>query len=340
MTPPKKLWSDIKYWIFLLLFFFVLFEMVSSMILYRKYTTGKLATLHFLKNDKPDFAYEPWLMFRGADRHSGSLNIQGFERKSNPSLIEAAGSTDTINIFFFGGANMHGNNLADNETIPSQFMDLLRSSGINKTVRVRNFGNPWYYSKQELMLLSTLIFNGQKPDMVVFLDGLTDFYPARMLYYDKPYFSYALQQTFEGKMFQKGDGHFIDTTKQLFEDPPGVNQNEFNVELISKYLNNVRNAAALCKAGNIKSYFFCEPVPFYNYPALKDLSRFEGNYKRFNSIYSSLEKNTDTALNMHFLGNMLQLEKEDAFTGGTNYSPALSKKVATQIFETVKNDLQ
>lgn len=340
MTPPKKLWSDIKYWIFLLLFFFVLFEMVSSMILYRKYTTGKLATLHFIKDEKPAFAYEPWLMFRTADEHSGSVNIQGFERKSNPSVITFPESKDTFNVFFFGGANMHGKNLGDQETIPSRFLEFCQASGLNKTIRVRNFGIPWYYSKQELMLLSSLIFNGQKPDMVIFLDGLTDFYPARMLYYDKPYFSYALQQTFEGKMFQKGDGHFIDSTKQLFDNPPGVEDNEFNRELISKYINNIKYAASLCSEAYIKPYFFCEPVPFYNYPALKDTSGFQGNYKRFNNIYSSLENNTDTTLNLHFLGNMLQLENDSAVTSAVSYSPAFAKKVAKQIFETVKSDLQ
>ena len=49
-TQPKKLWSEIKYWIFILLFLGVLFEMVASMILYRKYATGKFAILYFAEN--------------------------------------------------------------------------------------------------------------------------------------------------------------------------------------------------------------------------------------------------------------------------------------------------
>jgi hypothetical protein len=43
----KKIWSEIKYWVIILIFLAILFELVASMILFRKYTTGKLAITHF-----------------------------------------------------------------------------------------------------------------------------------------------------------------------------------------------------------------------------------------------------------------------------------------------------
>src|SRR5215212_3855782 len=46
----KKLWSEFKYWVFILIFLAILFELVASMILFRKYTTGKLAILHFTES--------------------------------------------------------------------------------------------------------------------------------------------------------------------------------------------------------------------------------------------------------------------------------------------------
>ena len=341
MTPIKKLWTEIRYWIILLLVFFVLFEMISSMILYRKYTSGKLAILHYTQHDNREFAYEPWLMFRSADRKSSSLHVNGFERLSEPSSVTVASSKDTVDIFFFGGGSLYGKDLQDKETIPSQFLQVYKASNPSKSLRVHNFGVPWYYSRQELMLLTRLIFEGRKPDMVIFLDGMTDFSAARMLYYDKPYFSYALQQTFDGKMFQKGDGHFVDTTAQLFKDPDGMDAKKFNDELISKYINNITQAAKLCRHEGIKSYFFCEPVPYYNYPAKEsDTNIFHGSYNRFIDIYPALETYRDTAINFHFLGNMVQNEKAGAFLNEMNYSPSLSRKIAEQIYSTVKNDLQ
>ena len=366
-TQPKNLWSEIKYWIFILLVLGVLFEMVASMILYRKYATGKYAIFYFTENifkksagektyrlheaSRPDsssainkliadetvrsnqFNYEPWMMFRLADFHSNYVNIKGFERRSVPNAFIKPGSTDTIDIYFFGGNTMYGYNIADAETIPSQFLKTLQQENPTVSVRVKNYGVPHYYSKQELILLTSLLFEGHRPDIVIFLDGLNDFYPSRMLYYDRPYFSYALQQSFEGKMFQKGKQEFLDSTVQFINDPPGISGKEYNDALISKYTNNIHMATALCNKAGAKSYFFCQPVPFYKYPQ-------QDNATRYSYIYPELEKNEDSLNNFYFLGNMLENEKQNAFVDSLNYSPQLAGRIARQILTTVKKDLQ
>jgi len=369
----KKIWSEIKYWVFILIFLAILFELVASMILFRKYTTGKLAITHFTEElfkkgagqkmydmhklsrpgtsndinkliadetkDADQYSYEPWLMFRMADYHSKYVNISGFERRSVPDSYIKTGSADTIDIYFFGGSTMFGFNLADDETIPSRFINAYRQENPAATVRVKNFGVPHYYSKQELMLLSSLLFEGHRPDVVIFLDGLNDFYPSRMLYYDRPYFSYALQQTFEGKMFQKGRETFLDSTGQFYDDPPGINGNEYNDQLIKRYSSNIRMAAELCKSAGIKSYFFCEPVPFYKNTQINAQS-YTGNFKRFEYIYPELEMNKDSLNNFYFLGNLPGHEKGNAFIDSMNYSPEFSEKIARQILNTVKKDLE
>ena len=369
----KKFWSEFKYWFFVLLVLAILFELVASMILFRKYTTGRLATTHFTeqlfkkgagekmydlhRQARPDssavvnemiadesfqserYRYEPWLMFRIDDHHSRYVNTNGFERKSVPDVFINSSSTDTIDIYFFGGNNMYGYQLADHETIPSKIVETYQKQHPAKSIRVKNFGVPHYYSKQELMLLSTLLFEGHRPDMVIFLDGLNDFYPSRMLYYDRPFFSYALQQSFEGKMFQKGRETFLDSTDQFYKDPPTINGKIYNDALIAKYYNNIRMAGDLCRSVNIKSYFFCEPVPFYKNPKPSSES-YQGNFKRFDYIYPELEKNKDSLANFHFLGNLMENEKNIGYFFHTFYSPALSAKVANEILNTVKNDLQ
>ncbi|MBL7697392.1 MAG: hypothetical protein JNK79_04520 [Chitinophagaceae bacterium] len=346
MSRLKKVWSEIKYWFFILLFLGLLFEMVASMMLYRKYTTGKLAILHFtkelFKNDDAhatsNFTYEPWMMFRIADYHSQRINVNGFERNSSPAQFINSSSKDTVDIYFFGGSSMFGVSLADAETIPSQFVKIVQKNNSVKSIRVRNFGVPHYYSKQELVLLSSLIFSGNKPDIAVFLDGMEDFYSGRMLYYDRPYYSYALQQAFDGKMFQKGGARFIDTTAQLSELPAGIDPSEYNDDLYSKFVANLKNLSMLCDRAGVKSYFFCQPVPFYKYSA-RDAA-LQGDFSRFNSIYPMLEKNADSIRNFFFLGNMLQNENAAAFANGLNYSPAFSEKIAAALYDTLKTDLQ
>lgn len=346
MSGIKKLWSEIRYWLFILIILGFLFEMVASMMFYRKYTTGKFAIQHFasdLFSKPPDnevqFSYEPWMMFRVADHHSSNVNVNGFERASSPSEYINTSSKDTVDIFFFGGSAMYGYNAADTQTIPSQIVKLIQKNNSVKSVRVRNFGIPHYYSKQQLMLLTALLFQDQKPDIVVFLSGMEDFYSARMLYYDRPFYSYALQQSFEGKMLQKRDPSFVDSTAQFYDDPPGVNADQFNNTLYNKYVSNLKNVSMLCDKAGIKSYFFCQPVPFYNFSApVKET--FKGNYARFERIYPMMEKNADSVHNLHFLGNMLKNETASAFIDGVNYSPGFSQKISAEIYETIKNDLQ
>lgn len=320
--------------------------MVASMMFYRKYTTGKLATLHFANElfSKPSdndikFSYEPWMMFRVADHHSSNVNVNGFERKSSPSQFINSSSKDTVDVYFFGGSALYGSGLPDTATIPSQVVKLIQKNNPVKSVRVRNFGIPQYYSKQQLMLLTSLIFEGKKPDVVVFLNGLEDFYPARMLYYDRPHYSYALQQSFEGKMLQKKDPSFVDSTDQLYDDPPGVTADMYNSALYNKYVANLKNVSLLCDKAGIKSYFFCEPVPFYNFSAIAR-QNFKGNFGRFESIYPRLEKNSDSINNFVFLGNMLKDENGSAFIDGVNYSASFSQKISTALYEAIKKDLQ
>jgi hypothetical protein len=263
------------------------------------------------------------------------VNVSGFERKSSPSTYINTSSSDTLDIYFFGGSSMYGNDLADAETIPSQFLKILQKDNPGRSVRVRNFGVPYYYSKQQLILYSSLLFSGDRPDVVIFLNGLEDFYPARMLYYDKPHFSYALQQTFEGKMFQKKNPSFLDSTDQFYNNPQGINANQFAQSLYNKYVNNLLQTSSVSDKAGIKSYFFCQPVPFYNYKAA------DPKYKaRFEQIYPMLEKNADSIKNLFFLGNMLKDESNEAFIEGANYSPAFSQKVAKQIFDIVKKDVE
>lgn len=315
----KKRWSEIKYWVVVIIVLAVLFELVASMILFRKYTPAKSAALHIISNlvskgDPVQFTYEPWMMFRLSDYQSGDVNINGFERKSVPDKYVKNGSGDTIDIYFFGGNSMFGEHLKDSQTIPSKFVKAYQLGNPSASIRVKNFGIPHYYSKQELMLLTTMIFKGERPDLVIFLDGMNDFYASRMLYYDRPYFSYALQQSFEGKMFEKGHETFVDSTEDLLNSPAGIGEIDYNNALIGKYSNNVKMASALCKSLGIKSYFFCEPLA----------QNIKAKEKRFDYIYSELERNKDSISNFYFIGN-INNEPDD---------------IAKQILTTIKPDLR
>lgn len=374
-SSKTSVWKEIKYWTFTFVALAFLFEMISSMVFRSRYVSPQPAIVHLASkffDDKPDpsfyhkvhemvrpdssaeankqiadeiwaankYGYEPWLQFRVIDFNSKYVNISGFKRKSIPEEFINPNSDDTIDVFFFGGSTMYGYNATDKETIPSQFIDIYKSKyPQGKSIRVHNYGVPYYYSKQELMLLTRLITEGKRPNIVAFLDGLNDFYPSRMLYYDRTHFSYALQQVFDDQVYHKKNRPIIDSSDQYYIDVPGMPAKEYYHALMTKYLRNVHSATSLSNQVGAKSYFFCQPVPFYNYPNRKnDPISYKVNYDRYDYIYPLLDKAEDTISNFSFLGNMLQDEKGLPFVDQVHYSPVFLRKIAQQIFDKIDND--
>ncbi len=288
------------------------------------------------------FQYEPWVEFRNIDYTGRYVNIQNAIRKSIPSAYFNPASKDTLDIYFFGGSTTFGFNLADEETIPSQFVKLYRERYPNaKSIRVYNFGTPTYYSYQELMLFTKLLFRGDRPGAVVFLDGVNDFWFAKASYYNQSYFSYVLRQVFNQDLLTTGKFNFKDTAERMFRDPTDIPLKPFNDTLIAHYLTNITNAEMMARLAGAKSYFFCQPVPFYKYPnQQKDPICFKDQHTRFEYIYPILEKKAGSLPNFSFLGNLLENETGYPFVDGLHYSPAFTKKVVEQILVVMMKDLE
>jgi lysophospholipase L1-like esterase len=375
-NPGKTFGGRFKSWLTATIVLVFLFEMLCSMIFFQKYGTAPLATIQLIKKytDKTvpqslyhqmhvltrqdsgrqtciqiadeiwaanKYTYEPWLMFRVSDYNSKYVNVKGFERRCSPSEVINPLSRDTIDIFFFGGSTMYGWNLSDAETIPSQLLNIYKSKYPNgKSVRIRNYGITYYYSKQELMLLSKLIFEGERPDIVIFMDGLNDFYPSRMLFYDRPYFAYAMQQVLDDQMFEKSRRTIVDSSEIFYKDVRNVDASEYYHYLSKKYLGYVKHGTDLAKMAGAKSYFVCQPVPFFNYPAnAKDPISHKDKSDRFNFIYPLLRQQQDSIPNFLFLGDMLQNENGFPFIDQLHYSPAFAGKIANNIFRKIEKDL-
>lgn len=288
------------------------------------------------------FEYEPWIEFRNIDYTGKYVNVSALQRKSIPEAFINPASKDTIDIFFFGGSTTFGFNVADNETIPSQFLQLYKAKYPNgRSVRVHNFGTPTYYSYQELMLFTRLLFEGRRPDIVIFIDGVNDFWFAKTSYYNQSYFSYILRQVFNQNLLGGAQFQLKDTADRLFRDPENIPLTQYNNTLIEHYFTNIRNARMMAELAGAKSYFFCQPVPFYKYPnQQKDPICFKDQNTRYDYIYPIIEKNADSLQGFTFLGNMLQNETGYPFVDGLHYSPAFTRKVTEQILLRVEESLK
>lgn len=80
-------------------------------------------------------------------------------------------------IFVFGGSTTFGIGVPAAETLPAYLEEALRVAG--KEVQVVNFGTRGHFSTPERIRLESLLADGDKPDVAVFVDGLGDFEQCR-----------------------------------------------------------------------------------------------------------------------------------------------------------------
>jgi hypothetical protein len=377
--PRRSAFKNLLYTLILLLLLFVLVEIILSVFFYHKHGNEKLATIEAMKMAKQmvkgrrssvnvenqqavrpqapadmnrkiaeethnsnKFEYEPWVEFKNIDYKGRYVNVEGSIRKSIPAEFINPASVDTLHIYFFGGSTTFGFNVADNETIPSQFVELYKAKyPQGRSIKVYNFGTPTYYSYQELMLFTKLIYEGHRPDVVIFLDGVNDFWFAKTSYYNQSYFSYILRQVFNQNLLTGGKFSFKDTADRLYKDPENIALIEYNNKLLKNYYTNITNAQMMATMAGAKSFFFCQPVPFYKYPnQQQDPICFKDKNTRYDYIYPRIEANADSLPNFTFLGNMLQNEKGYPFVDGLHYSPAFTKKVTEQILLKVESAIR
>ncbi len=117
--------------------------------------------------------YRPYVLYRAVPEISTGLvstDTAGF--RVTPGAEAVAGDNGFL-IYCFGGSTMWGWGETDDQTIPAHLQALL-SDHLDCPVEVRNMGQPGWLSTQELIQLLLILWEGKRPDLVVFYDGGND----------------------------------------------------------------------------------------------------------------------------------------------------------------------
>ena len=138
--------------------------------------------LHIESWERKAFEYAPLAQFREAPYSGRFVNVteDGFRKGKNETPWPP--SPDRVNVFLFGGSTTFGYGLPDWETVPS-FIEEVLSKKSDKSVSVYNFGTAYFHSTHELLRFQSLLMEGYKPDIAIFIDGVNDFYQ-----HEKDYF--------------------------------------------------------------------------------------------------------------------------------------------------------
>lgn len=287
------------------------------------------------------FEYAPWTEYKTVDFTGKYINTHGFVRTTIPDEYISSDTAEKQIVYFFGGSTMFGVNATDRETIAAAFVNLYKSQYPNGvSIKVINYGIPAYYSYNELILLSHLVYSNQKPSIAIFFDGLNDFLIPGAAQKRLPYYYYRLkaagQENFNFKEFQAS----IDSTAMLRNPPEGYTHEALADSLVKNYISNIDNVKKVAGSNHFNVFFFIQPNPFYHYPnRIHDSICNKQPAPLIEMAYSILEKKADSIENCYFLGNMLMQEKGYPFIDGFHYSPAMCRRIAKEIVNVIGEKL-
>lgn len=279
------------------------------------------------------FDFQPWIGFSAKSYNGKYLHVNGAIRKTIPDVSSSSSPHDTLLIYFLGGSTMFGFNVADAETIPSYFVKLYQGKQYNRPVKAVNYAIPAYYSYNELMLLTNLLYAGKRPDLVVFFDGLNDFIAAKASPYKRPIIYYRMAQAFSMDI-NKGNPDYTDSMDFVFTNSPGSSIPSLSDSMLQNYLSTVSSVETISKAYHVLPFFFVQPVPYYNYPnQKKDPICSQLDYPQYSHIYPKLEKEAAARPGFFFLGNMLSHETGITYIDKFHYSPKINEKIAAAMLQ-------
>lgn len=314
------------------------------------------------------FQYKPWVQFQNPPFYGTLLNVngQGFRKTKEPRPY----SGEPIKIYVFGGSTTFGYGVPDDYTIPSYIQKILEQKYPNKNFLVRNYGQGFYYSSQEMLLLISLIKDGDIPDWAIFIDGANDTYQLHWEH-DQPWFTSKVRRLWDterGARFSKPRKDFswipmvrlanglsrrllpIETEKKSIDSDKNNQQDSENVlaeedkqwlavdYVVQRYTSNIRIIRAICREYDIKCLFVWQPIPFYKYDiSLHRTFPYKGSIAEpWDGVYSLMKGYTKE--DFLYLGEMLSDVPEKVFVDDIHYSEKYNEKIAARICSRLQFD--
>jgi lysophospholipase L1-like esterase len=309
-----------------------------------------------LRQEKPR-TYVPFRLWGITEWHSNYINHDlgagGFLRRTiNPGNCTPSNST---NVWTFGGSTMYGVGVPDWATMPS-YLSRELNAGAHNCVTVSNFGVEGYVTDQELILLEEQLKAGERPDIVIFYDGINDSMAQCPPGPPTPHGAYrTIKSRIEGSLAARVDFLQKSYTLRLagelmarFHHPSSAAFQATDVQtrivsVMSKYEANMRLARALADAYRFKLYSFWQPlltyghkplVPFEQQMARTDASNLPADNAcllMMGATYAEAERRAARDGGFVFLGGVFDSTKEPVYIDQGHLGPRGNEVVAQAI---------
>jgi lysophospholipase L1-like esterase len=301
-----------------------------------------------LSRQKSRKVYAPFRLWAVTSWHGKYVNNDEAEggtwrRTVNP-VSSACSGGHRAKLWVFGGSTVYGTGVPDWGTLPSYLSRDLNAAG-RDCVMVWNLGVEGYVSNQELLLLLERLKTGQRPDIVVFYDGVNDASDAGPRPgAPSPHFYYGLiKSRIEGSVSGRLDfveqSYAMRLSKAILSSRhflrssplPAAQLQAKATATLNNYEANLQFARALSKAFNFKLYWFWQPALFYGH---KPMVAFEKNVVESASseqdknwslviaeVYQEAERRAARTGDFVFLGGVFDSVREPVYIDQAHLGP-------------------
>ncbi len=129
---------------------------------------------YFKNLNRVHMRWYPYAYWKATPMSSRYLNIDADgDRVTWSEPHKAAANGPTLRLFMMGGSTLWGTGVRDDHTLASLLARRLAGNPAYN-LEVTNFGQIGYVSTQELILLYQMLRRGQRPDLVIFYDGVNE----------------------------------------------------------------------------------------------------------------------------------------------------------------------
>ena len=302
------------------------------------------------------FSYTPFLSFGSEGLGGAYVNVSAEGFRFSSEQCDWPPQTDHFNVFVFGGSTTFGYGVQDSQTIPSHIQTLLNQKQKEIKVCVYNFGQGYFFSTQERFLFETLLLEGTKPDMVIFIDGLNDFFNLKGVPEFSDFFVSVMDNISSPSFFLVKAikvsplGQLLKRLRDTWFRSGGTSTegsaiDRFTLDkVIERYVGNKAAIEAVSERAGVTPYFVWQPIPLYKYDLRYHL-RAKGGFNAHNNsargypMMAEYVKNHDMGSHFVWCADMQEDVKEPLYVGKVHYTGLMNKKIAGLIVDAVEKDV-
>ena len=313
----------------------------------------------FWSLSQPKQRFQPYTLWRTKTNDDGfrTFDEEGHRVTPNGQCDEGA-----YHIYMFGGSTMWGMGSPDWETIPAYLQNFYNET--DQTVCIHNMGQLAFHSTQEVVELVNLIQLGNRPDMVIFYDGVNEF--GNLIGTGKPWLPSA---SFDTRKLEEDVSPFVElisTTNTYYflskffkspNDAPPITPyskeqgDQIIQDTVNTYIHNYQIVETLGEQFDFEFHFFWQPTILFNKP-LTEIEEaivkqdvpsigppyFDNNFEVIKTLYDEIEELADRLDNLSYLGYVYETTTDLLFYDLYHVTPQGNELIAQEMFDILKSN--